>query len=72
MDYYEDDLSVYDLIRHLFVAGCATCFLLALHRLARGVILSARVAAYDEFAEAYTPEEREVLIHRAKRESLRY
>jgi hypothetical protein len=35
-------------------------------------MLSGRVRAYDELDDAYTAEEREVLIHRIKRDSARY
>lgn len=72
MDYYSDELTIYGLIRDLFVASSITCFLWALHRIANGVVVSARVASYREMSDAYTPEEREVLIHKMKRESLRY
>lgn len=72
MDYYNDELTVYGLIRDLFVAGSVTCFLWAMHRIANGVAVQGRVAAHAEMAEAYTPEEREALIHRVKRESLQY
>lgn len=72
MHYYEDEMTVYDLVRDLFCASAVTCFLWALHRCGKGLMLGARVKALDEFEDAYTPEEREVLIHRIKVESLRY
>lgn len=72
MDYYNDELTVYGLIRDLFIASSITCFLWAMHRIANGVSVQARVAAHAELAEAYTPEEREVLIRRIKRESMQY
>lgn len=72
MDYYGDEITIYGLVRDLFIASSITCFLWALHRIANGTIVSARVSAYREMNEAYTPEEREVLIHKMKRESLRY
>lgn len=72
MDYYDDELTVYGLIRDLFLASSITCFLWALHRIGTGVSLSGRVAALSEAAEAFTPEEREQLIHKIKCESVRY
>lgn len=72
MDYYDDELTLYGLVRDLFCAASVTCFLWAMHRIARGVIMTGQVAAYEEFVEAYTPEEREVLIHKVKNESLRF
>lgn len=63
---------IYDLIRDLFLAGCATCALWALHRMGAGVMLSGRVKALRKFEDAYTPEEREVLIRRIKVQSLKY
>jgi len=72
VDYYNDELTIYGLIRDLFVAGSVTCFLWAMHRIANGVSVQGRVAALSEMAEAYTPEEREVLVHRVKSESLNY
>jgi hypothetical protein len=70
MDYYDDELSVYGLIRDLFCATAIGWFLVSLHRIARGVLLIGQVAAYDELSDAYAPEEREVLIHKIKTESL--
>lgn len=72
MDYYDDQLTIYGLVRDLFAAASVTCFLWALHRIGHGLSVSGRVAAYKELAEAYTPEEREVLIHRIKKESMNY
>lgn len=72
MDVYDNELTIYGLIRDLFVASSVTCFLWAMHRVANGLVVAGRVGAYRELPEAYTPEEREVLIHRIKRESLRY
>ncbi len=67
----QDPETVYGLIRDLFVAASMVCFLRALNQLARGAILTGRVKALDEFGDAYTPEEREVLIHKIKVQSLR-
>lgn len=72
MDYYDDELTVYGLVRDLFVASSITCFLWAMHRIGHGLSVSGRVAALREVGEAYTPEEREVLIHRIKQESMNY
>jgi hypothetical protein len=69
---YDSELTIYGLVRDLFVASAATCFLWAMHRIANGLVVTGRVGAYRELPEAYTPEEREVLIHRIKQESLRY
>ena len=69
MHYYDDELTVYGLIRDLFVASSVTCFLWALHRIGSGVRLSARITAYRKLEEAYTPEEREVLIHKVTQAS---
>lgn len=72
MHYYDDELTVYGLIRDLFAASAITCALWALQRLARGVLLGARVKAYGKLSDAYTPEEREALIHRVKIESMHF
>lgn len=66
----QDPDTVYALVRDVFLAGSIVCFLCALHRIASGLALSARVDALDEFEDAYTPEEREVLIHKIKVKSL--
>ena len=70
MDYYDDELTFYGLVRDLFCATAIAWFLVSLHRIARGVLLIGQVSAYDELADAYAPEEREVLIHKIKVESL--
>lgn len=72
MDYYDDELTLYGLVRDVFCALAVTCFLWAAHRVGKGLVMRARVEAFEELEDAYTPEEREVLIHRIKRESLRY
>ena len=59
------------LVRDLFCAGAISCLLYALHRLARGVLLGAEVKAFGKFEDAYTPEEREALMHKIKVRSLR-
>lgn len=72
MDYYDDELTIYGLVRDLFTASAITCFLWALHRIGTGVRLSGRVTAYRKMGDEYTPEEREELIHKIKADSLRY
>lgn len=72
MHYYDDELTLYGLVRDLFCAASVTCFLWAMHRIARGLLLNGQVEAYEELKDAYTPEEREQLIHRIKTESVRY
>lgn len=62
--------TVFGVIRALFIAASITCFLWAAHSIARGLMLNGRVAAFDTLEDAYTPEERELLIHRIKLESL--
>lgn len=71
MRIYDEPTTVYGLARDLFCAAAVSCFLYASHRVAHGVLLGSRVKAYDGLADAYTPEEREVLIHRIKVESMR-
>ncbi len=58
------------LVNDLFRALAFTFLLHAVHRIADGVLLGARITALREVGEAYTPEEREVLIHRIKQGSL--
>lgn len=73
MRWYDDEpVTVYGLVRDLFCAGAVTCALYALHRIANGLLLSGAVKTYDRLEDAYTPEEREVLIHKIKRRSLRH
>jgi hypothetical protein len=69
-DYMEEPETIFGVLRAVFAAGAISCFLLAAHRIARGLLLTARVAAFDELEDAYTPEERELLIHRIKVDSL--
>ncbi|MDZ4063531.1 MAG: hypothetical protein U1E22_02585 [Coriobacteriia bacterium] len=69
---YDDWDSLYALVRDLFCAAAATCLLWAVHRIARGVLLGGRVEALDEFGDAFTPEEREVLIHRIKHDASKF
>ncbi len=69
---YSDWDDLYALIRDVFIAASVTCFLYAMHRIANGVSLGGRVKALEEFGDAYTPEEREVLIHTIKKDSLKF
>jgi hypothetical protein len=71
IDYIEEPDTIFGVVRALFLAGAISCFLLAAHRIAYGLQLTGRVAAFDSLEDAYTPEEREVLIHKIKLESLR-
>jgi hypothetical protein len=66
----DEPTDVYGLVRELFLAGSICCALYALHRIARGILLGAEVKAFGKFEDAYTPEEREVLIHKIKVRSL--
>lgn len=72
MSRYDDELTVYGLVCDLFLAAAITCFLWAMQRGAKGLMLGARVNAFDELVDEYTPQEREELIHRIKTESLSY
>ena len=66
----DEPSGVYGLVRELFIAASIGFGLFALHRIARGILLGAEVKAFGKFEEAYTPEEREVLIHKIKVRSL--
>ena len=70
-DYFYQPETIFDLIRTVFAAAAITCFLYAAQRVGRGLILNGQVAAYDALEDAYTPEERELLIHKIKTSSLR-
>lgn len=69
-DYYDREMTLYDLVRDLYCAAAIACFLWAAHRIGRGLVLEGRVRAYQKLADAYTPEERELLIHRIKQNTL--
>jgi hypothetical protein len=64
------DYLLWTLVRDVFYALVVVCVLHAAHRIAGGVLLGARITALREVGEAYTPEEREVLIHKIKDGSL--
>ena len=65
-----DDFLLWSLVRDVFWAVAFGWLLYLVHRLAAGVLLGARITALREVGEAYTPEEREVLIHKIKHGSL--
>jgi hypothetical protein len=70
-DYAEGSAcTLWGLFRDVFLALAVTCALYAAQRIASGVLLGARITALREVGEAYTPEEREVLIHKVKHGSL--
>ncbi|MDF1542653.1 MAG: hypothetical protein RQ731_00030 [Anaerosomatales bacterium] len=64
------DLLLWNLVRDVFCAIAVGWLLYIVHQIAGGVLLGARITALREVGEAYTPEEREVLIHSIKRGSL--
>lgn len=67
-----DTDDIYGLVADIFLAAAITCFLYAMHRIADGIVLGSRVKVYDHLEEAFTPEEREVLVHKIKTRSLHY
>lgn len=69
-EYYDREMTLYDLVRDLYCGAAVACLLWAAHRIGRGLVLRGRVEAFEELADAYTPEERELLIHRIKQNSL--
>lgn len=71
-EYLEGPDTVFGLVRFLFAASAVTCFLYAAHRIANGLVLTGQVAAFDSLEDAYTPEERELLIHKIKHNSYRF
>jgi hypothetical protein len=66
----DEPTGVYGLVRDLYCASAVVCFLYALHRIANGLMLAGEIKAFDKFEDAYTPEEREALIHKIKVQSL--
>lgn len=74
MHYYthrlRDPETLYGLVRDVFLAAAITCFLDASHRIARAMLLNARVKALKELEEVYEPEEAEALVAKVKRSSL--
>lgn len=71
MPAYDEWDELYGLVRDLFMASAITCLLMALHRIANGLMLGARIKSLDKYGDAYAPEEREVLIHKIKHDSMR-
>lgn len=67
----DESTGIFAALRGIFCAAAVVCLLCAAHRIARGLLLSGEVAALAKLDEAYTPEEREQLIHRIKVHSLR-
>jgi hypothetical protein len=65
-------VTLYGLISDLFIAFSITCFLLAMHRIATGLRLGARITAMRKLEDEFTPEECELVIHRIKKEAVRY
>lgn len=65
-----DPGQLYALVRDLFLIGSVCCVLMAAHRIAAALKLSARIEALEKLADAYTDEEREVLVHKIKARSL--
>jgi hypothetical protein len=58
------------LIENLFWAVCAGCLVCALHRIAGGITTGARLKALKTMPEAFTEEERVVLVHKIKARAL--
>lgn len=69
---YDEPATLYGLLRDLYCAAAVACVLWALHRIADGLLMSARVSAFQTLENAYTPEEREMLIHRVKQQSMHF
>lgn len=67
----QDPDTVYGLLRDLFLAAAITCFLGALRAIAGSLMFAGRIKALDKYGDAYTPEEREALIHKIKVQSIR-
>jgi hypothetical protein len=70
-EYIEEPETIFGVLRAVYVAAAIVCFLFAAQRIGRALLLTGRVAAFDALEDAYTPEEREVLIHKIKIASLR-
>jgi hypothetical protein len=58
------------LLESLFWAGAATCFLYAINRIAGSLKMQARIKALDKYGDAFTVEEREVLISKVKHSAM--
>ncbi|MDO8964897.1 MAG: hypothetical protein Q7W30_10470 [Coriobacteriia bacterium] len=58
------------LVESVFWAGCAACLLSAVHRVADGIRMQARLKALKVMPDAFTDEERLALIHKIKSRAL--
>ncbi len=58
------------LLESVFWALGAVCIMSAMHRIASALKLQARVKVLHELGDAFTAEEREVLIHKIKSRAL--
>jgi hypothetical protein len=71
-DYIDDYDPIFGLVKAVFCASAVTCFLLAAHRIAKALMLTGEVAALGELEDAYTAEERELMIHKIKHRSMSF
>jgi hypothetical protein len=55
----------------LFWMGAATCFLLAAHRIARGLLMSGRAAAIEASGDSMTDEEKRTVGEYLRHDALR-
>lgn len=62
--------ALFFLLETVFWAAAATCFLGAVVHIARAQTMLARMKALDKYGDAFTDEEREVLISRIKHKAL--
>ena len=58
------------LVFGLFWAGVAACFLLAAHRISKGLIMSGRAAALEAAGDSMTDEEKRAVAEHLRREAL--
>jgi hypothetical protein len=56
----------------VFWAAAVTCFLLAAHRIARGLRMSGRAAALDAAGDAMTDEEKRTVAEYLRRDALQH
>lgn len=66
----EQGFLLFVLVESVFWALVGLCSAAALQRIAGALKLRARVEALDEFGDAFTVEEREIVISRIKQSSL--
>ncbi len=66
----ETEDAFWSLVLSIFCAVAATFLLYSLHLIASALLLDGRITALREMGEAYTPEERETLIHKIKHGSM--